>query len=97
MIVQNIHYSSTHESGLGQRWRICAKRAVAGVSWFAGSAASRKKAAGNIALTLFQRIRQRLNAQAAGIVAHAEYAARLHIVIHHYLHQQATIIQLHGR
>lgn len=61
------------------------------------SAASRKKAAGNIALTLFQRIRQRLNAQAAGIIAHAEYAARLHIVIHHYLHQQATIIQLHGR
>ena len=104
MIVQNIHYSSTQESGLGQRWRICAKRAAAGVSWFAGGvaqtgviAASGEKAAGNIALTLFQRIRQRLDAQATGIIAYAKHAVRLHIVIHHHLYQQATVVQLHGR
>lgn len=104
MIVQNIHYSSTQESGLGQRWRICAKRAAAGGVVYGGSspdgrvsAASGEKAAGNIALTLFQRIRQRLDAQATGIIAYAKHAVRLHIVIHHHLYQQATVVQLHGR
>ncbi len=51
----------------------------------------------NALLRVFQRIGQRFDAQASGIVAHAEDAVRLHIVIHHHLHQQLAIIQLNRR
>ena len=52
--------------------------------------------AGNFSLIFFQRIRQWFDAQAAGIVAYTEHAVRFHVVIHHYLDHQASVIQLYG-
>jgi hemolysin III len=45
---------------------------------------------------LFQRIRQRLDAQRVRIVTHAEHAVGFHVVVHDGLHQKTSIIQLYG-
>jgi hemolysin III len=54
-----------------------------------------ERSAGRYA-SLFQRIRQRLDAQRVRIVTHAEHAVGFHVVVHDGLHQKTSIIQLYG-